>query len=462
MQRKHAFRTAFFLSLGVAALIGLYAGVLKWDSAYGSRLVEADGETLNTEPALVKLCPTADTIQVSSAGLKTIGLQTVEVGPAPPPEPLRLPGSLKLDTDRMVHVHARFPGELVRLGTTVNLDRLADGAELPEERPLRFGDIVAKGQILGVVWSKDIGEKKSELVGALSQMKIDLEVLTKLEKVEKGIVPEPRLQEARGNFEADLIAIDKADRTLKSWKLTDQEIQDIRQEAKRIQQREMSDPQAERTWAETEVRSPINGIIVEKNANEGAMIDPAQDMFKIADLGRVQVLATAYEEELPTLRRLRPDQRKWKIDFKSDPGDESRIGTFEIIGNIIDPAQHAGAVMGWLDNSDGRLSIGEFITATIELPADPTLVTVPTSAVIEDGSSSKVFVQTSAERHEFECRKVSVARRGRKQLYVRSEPTAADQAAGAQGLKVGERVVQSGVLELAAEMKGLQATAHER
>jgi membrane fusion protein, heavy metal efflux system len=461
MQRKHAFRTAFFLTLGVAALIGLYAGVLKWDSAYGSRLIETESEAASTEPPLVKLCPVADTIQVSAAGLKTIGLQTVEVGPAPPPEPLRLPGSLSLDTDRMVRIHARFPGELVRLGETVNVDRLADGTELPEERPLRFGDVVAKGQILAVVWSKDIGEKKSELVGALSQMKIDLEVLTKLEKVESGIVPEPRLQEARGNFEADLIAIDKVDRTLKSWKLTDQEIQDIRQEVKRIQQRETSDPLADRTWAETEVRSPINGIIVEKNFNEGDMIDPSQDMFKIADLGRVQVLANAYEEDLPMLRRLRPDQRNWKIDFKSDPSDESMPGTFDIIGNIIDPTQHAGAVMGWLENPEGRLSIGEFITATIDLPADPTLVTVPTSALIEDGSSSKVFVEISAERHEFECRKVSVARRGRKQIYVRNEPTSADKAAGAQGLNVGERVVQSGVLELAAEMKGLQAASRE-
>ena len=35
------------------------------------------------------------------------------------------------------------------------------------QRPVRFGDAVNKGQLLAVIWSKDLGEKKSELVDAL-------------------------------------------------------------------------------------------------------------------------------------------------------------------------------------------------------------------------------------------------------------------------------------------------------
>ncbi len=161
------------------------------------------------------------------------------------------------------------------------------------------------------------------------------------------------------------------------------------------------------------------------------------------------------------MRNLSPEQRKWRIDFKSDLNDQPRYGTFQSIGNIIDPAQHAGAVMGWLDNPDGRLSVGEFITATIDLPADPTSVTVPSSALIEDGSSTKVFVEIDHDRHEFECRKIAVVRRGRNHVYVRSKLTQADERAGAMPLRVGERVVKSGVLELAAELKGLQAAARE-
>ena len=63
--------------------------------------------------------------------------------------------------------------------------------------------------------------------------------------------------------------------------------------------------------------------------------------------GAIKIREIAYEEDLPLLRSLSPEQRRWKIDIKSDPNDEPVSGQFDQIGNIIDPAQHSGAVMGW-------------------------------------------------------------------------------------------------------------------
>ena len=133
----------------------------------------------------------------------------------------------------------------------------------------------------------------------------------------------------------------KAERTLRSCALTDAEIEEIHQEAERLERGEANDPVADRTWAETDVRSPIDGVIMEKNFNVGDIIDPTQDLFKIADLNRLQVLANAYEEDLPLLRSLKLDQRKWKIDIKTDPNDEPVVGTIDKIGDIINPAQHS-------------------------------------------------------------------------------------------------------------------------
>jgi len=42
-------------------------------------------------------------------------------------------------------------------------------------------------------------------------------------------------------------------------------------------------------------------------------------------------------------------------------------------------------VMGWLDNKQGNLAVGQFITATIELPNDPDIVAIPETALIEEG-----------------------------------------------------------------------------
>jgi len=384
------------LLVGAFCLALLYRSVLQWDSAHASTLSDDDSDTIANVAGLIAVSTRLpNAIRFTDDGMKIVGIDTAVVEAAPPPEPLKLPGSILLDPNRLVRIHSRFPGELVSLGHPAT-SPLNPGTE---PRSLQFGDQVEKDQVLAVVWSKDIGEKKSELVDALSKTTMDKILLTRLESVPKGIVPEPRLKEASRNYEADLIAVAKAERTLRSWRLTEDEIQEIYQEADRIHNRETSDPRGERAWAETEVRSPIDGIIVEKNFNVGDLIDLSQDLFKIADLSRVQVLANAYEEDLPLLRSLRPEQRHWQIDVKSDPYDVPVSGTFDTIGRIIDPTQHSGALMGWVENSDGRFKIGQFINATIELPVNPSLVVVPTSALIEDGTWTKLWIETDKEHH---------------------------------------------------------------
>src|SRR2546421_442752 len=83
-------------------------------------------------------------------------------------------GTVALDNERLARVHTRFAGEVMAVGTPTGHET----TELPDEgssaeRPLQVGDRVRKGQLLAVVWSKDLGEKKSELIDALSKLKFD-------------------------------------------------------------------------------------------------------------------------------------------------------------------------------------------------------------------------------------------------------------------------------------------------
>jgi len=43
------------------------------------------------------------------------------------------------------------------------------------------------------------------------------------------------------------------------------------------------------------------GVILEKNFTVGDIVDTTHDMFKIADLSRLGVMANVYEEDLPKL-----------------------------------------------------------------------------------------------------------------------------------------------------------------
>ena len=356
-----------------------------------------------------------DSFQLSPEAVAAIGLRLVEVEHAPAPEPLRLPGYLLVDPNTLVPIHSRFPGQVITLGETETIDN--QGRK--KRRALRFGDNVVADQLLAIVWSTDIGQKKSELVDALSKLALDKTIYERLQRGGPGTVPELKLEEARRNVEADMIQVNSARRTLIAWRLTPDEIDAVEEEAKQYRS-DKAQTAAATTWSELQIRAPTDGVILEKNVNIGEVVDTNDNLFKIANLASIQVLAYAYEEDLPALEHLTPEERNWQIDLKSDPNDPPRPGKFSLIGNVIDQTMRTAPIVGWLDNHDHKLRVNQFVNASVELPADPAMVKLPTSALIEEGSTAAVFVETNADTHELTRRIVAVTRRGEKMVFVRA------------------------------------------
>lgn len=446
----------------VMVVLGLAAGVAGWNrealkNAWDQHL-QANridgatspnpGATRPTKRPLFELVPEkADTIRLINRDVSSLGIHIHTISSDPPPNKLRLPGTLTLDPNRFVRVHSRFPGEVRRVGTAAGTNR-----------PLRFGDTVALGQLLVRIWSKDVGEKKSELVDALSKVHFDKIILDRLNSVKGGVVTERAINDAERNYQGDLVAVAKAERTLRSWNFTEEEIATVHQEAKDLLAGTAS-INDDGHWAEMDVLAAQAGVIVEKNFNVGDIVDTTQDLYKIADLDRLQVLANAFEEDLPLLRRLSPEEQNWTLQLKSESLDTAITGKFDQIGMIVDPNMHTSVVMGYVDNPKKNLAIGQFITATIEIPGDSTQVVIPVSAVIEEGATSAVFVESNAELREYTRRRVAVTRRGRTQIHVLSEPNATQLERGIQPLRPGERILIDSVVELEAELNDLASSA---
>jgi cobalt-zinc-cadmium efflux system membrane fusion protein len=429
--------------LAVAAIIAgphlkghLTATETKPDEA--KRLVLVAGN----QPNVVRLDPSI---------VERLPIRTSPVQSGSMPLSLELSGTLMLDADKLSHVHTRFPGEVVEVGT-----RASDG------RPIAYGMQISKGQLLAVVWSRDLGEKKSELVDALSHLWLDEETLNKfLELTESGAIPERNVREIRRQVEADRIAVALVERTMEAWRLTPEEIQAVREEAKRLHGDQAGKRHAQvADWARIEVRAPLDGTVLERNFSLGDLVDTADDLFLVAQLDRLRVTAHAYEENLSALDALPPEGRKWSLVVPADPTIHLQRGEFEQIGRIIDPNQHTALVMGWVDNPHEQLRIGQFITATIDVPTAPHEVTIPASALVNEGKRTLVFVQADATQPEYALRQVAVTRRSGDRIAINSQPTPAQRANGAETLTAGELVVSSGAVQLAgARRDSLSAAA---
>jgi len=383
-----------------------------------------------------------DAVVVPAVMAERMGLKTTPA--AEPTRPVRLPafqGTLALDAERSARVHSRFPGEVV------SVEPPAD-PNLPSSRPVRVGDRVRKGDVLAVVWSKDLGEKKSELVDALARLRADETTLRRLEDAGKevpGAIAGRTLLEARAKVEADRVAVDRAERTLRAWRLTDKEIEAVRAEAGRL-----SDPQAKgqapADWARVEVPATRDGVILVKNVAPGDIVDTTADLFVIGDLSRLAVWAHVYEEDLPLLQSL-PRPVRWSVEVPARPGTKLP-GTLEHVSPVIDTNQHTALVTGLVDNPAGELKVGQYVTVSVELPPPRGEVELPADAVVEDGRESVVFVRPDPNSWRLVRAPVRVTRRFRDVVYVRSEEN---------GVRPGVRVVTGGALLLRDVMDQLPA-----
>ena len=415
--------------------------------------------------AIAQLAPGKDAICLSPETAAKLGVQTCAVETSSAPVTLEMSGTLMLDADRLSHVHARFPGEIVELGP-------GDG----RSAAVSFGQRVRKGQLLAVIWSRDLGEKKSDLIDALSQLRVDEESLERISKAAaEGSVPDRILQDTRRKVEADRIAVSRAVRTLQSWRIPKEEIDEVRAEADRLSRENQSPREGgrpeyrvphpvlpvTRSWSRNGRNSkccaPLDGTVIERNVALGDLVDTNIDLFKVADLSRLRVVAHAYEEDLPSLDALKDDRRAWSVAVGSGPDAATRPGRFDQVGCIIDPNQHTALVMGWVDNPDGRLRVGQFVTVRLEVPPPKSEVVIPASALCEEGGRTTVFLHPEGTQ-EYVRRQVIVSRRSGDKVFLRSQVTAEERQRGLEPLPAGQLVVTSRIAQLTASLNELKST----
>ncbi|MDG3007360.1 hypothetical protein [Paludisphaera mucosa] len=96
------------------------------------------------------------------------------------------------------------------------------------------------------------------------------------------------------------------------------------------------------------------------------------------------------------------------------------------------------------------------------MPTDPNEIEIPTSALVEDGDESVVFVQPDPGRPSYELRHVAILRHTSDVAFVRAAAPRAGEGDLAKAVAIGERVVVSGALELRAALKELRAAARDR
>lgn len=472
--RAELFKTA---ALGLLVLLALAILLVYAVGVPGLASGASDHITVAAEPSGVELAAdTPNTLIVPAEVLTSLGIRKANqdlIATAKAPttsRPLVLPGTTAFDPARLIRIRARFaPAKVEQVGTVHDLG--PSGMATSEVRELRTGDRVKKDEtVLGVFYSVDVAARKNDLVDALVQLRLDQQLLDKIEELYKsGATTEVMLLNARRNVEVDRNGIARAQNALRIWNIPEADIAEVHKEAEEISKRHgKRDPGKAKDWGRVELRAPVDGVIVERNVGKDeVVVDGTTNLFQIAQVDRLMVVAHAPEDDLPTLLNLPQHRRAWTLRTVGAANGEGMPGRIDDIGYIIDVNQHSAVVKGHIDNPGGRLRAGQYVIATIDLPPPEDVVEVPVAAVVDDGRQCLVFIQADPEKPHFTLRRVDVTQRFDKTVFVRSKlpagqaPLTPEEKAQRlllrQPLEVGERVLAAGVLELKKELEDRQS-----
>ena len=170
--------------------------------------------------------------------------------------------------------------------------------------------------------------------------------------------------------------------------------------------------------------SPIAGTVVERNATLGATVGTDATVFKIIDTSRVWIDANVFEKDLERVKR----GQEVKVLVPAYPGS-SFSGTVILVSSVVDPDTRTVRVRTEVPNPDGRLKPDMFANVEIITDLHRTAISIPQSAVLNDGDKTVVFV---ADGNGYTKRTVSVG--------IQSD----DRVEIVDGLQAGDKVVVKG------------------
>jgi Cu(I)/Ag(I) efflux system membrane fusion protein len=171
------------------------------------------------------------------------------------------------------------------------------------------------------------------------------------------------------------------------------------------------------------VRAPRSGTVIEKMAVPGMYVEPPMDLYTIADLSRVWVLADLYEYETPWAHA---GQTATFTPVGTEGSPPELTATVAFVDPTVDRMTRTVKVRLELDNPGGRLRPGAYGTVRLQIPLEPEL-TAPADAVLDTGTRQIVFVRAGAGRFEPRLVRLGARAEGRIQIL--------------EGLDEGEEVV---------------------
>jgi RND family efflux transporter MFP subunit len=273
--------------------------------------------------------------------------------------------------------------------------------------PVSTGNLVQKDQVLATFYTPEFFSALSTLISTMDGLDRHL-----ADSV------------AKKNNYRDQLTVRNARNSLINLGMSNTQVESIMKNRKAVE--------------EIEIRSPATGFILARNVAYNQRFERGAELFRLADLSKVWVLADLYENEASLLKPGMTARLELPHQNRTLTGRVSQALP------LVDPVSRTIRVRLEVDNPGYVLRPEMFVNVEITV-ALPPMITVASEAVLDSGLRKTVFVDRG--NGWFEPRPVETGR------------SLGDRVEILRGLTPGEKIVVSGNFLIDSESRLKQASA---
>ena len=311
------------------------------------------------------------------------GVDVELVERAPIVEAITGSGEIVYDPTRLASLASRLPGTVWSVSKAV-------------------GDPVAEGEVLAVIDAAAVGELKTTLLRALAERNLQQQNVDRLREARSAVAGSRILdsQAALAKAQADVLAADQSLRNL-GLPVDVQSLEGLNEQQVLDRLRLLGIPDSIRDQFDTStvtsnllpVRSPIEGIVIQRSVAAGEVVDQQRILFQVADVSQMWLTLNVPLENMSQLAVGQP------IHFQADGSRQAIVGKLDWISTSVDQMTRMVQVRAVLDNHEGRLRNETFGTGEIILRSEPDAIVIPSGASHWEGCCQIIFVR---DKHYFD------------------------------------------------------------
>ena len=328
-----------------------------------SQVPKKDEMGMDYLPVYEKELVGAGQIQISPEKIQKLGVKTESAARRKMTRSVRALGSIQVDEGRVHAVTAKFEGWITRLYVDTT------------------GQAVKRGQQLLEVYSPELVTAQQEYLLARQG--------------------QHALQQASAQARGTAGQLtDNALQRLHYWDIAPAQLRRLQTQEKPLDT--------------LPLQSPVNGVVLEKPAQQGMRFMPGELLFRIADLSTVWLLVEVFEQDLAVVHKNQAVQVY--INAYPDRLFSAKVG---FIYPTLASQTRTVKVRIELPNSEGLLKPGLYGSVTLAaLEDNNSRLAVPDSAVIDSGARQVIIVQKGEGQFEPRAVKLGIQADGYREVLA--------------------------------------------